>query len=261
GSRLWDVDGNEYIDYHAGFAPYILGHNDDDLTTAVIKAMHSDLSNYGSGPTAEEGELARLFLKAVPHADKVQFFNTGSEATSHAIRVARAWTGKSHLIKMQGGYNGHHNAVASNLMSSREQLGGKRIAGDEYPYIPLTAGIPPEEQALTHAIPFNDLAAVENMARKYPIAALITEPALQNIGGVKPQRAYLKGLRELADRHDFLLIFDEVKTGFRASLGGYQAVAGVTADLSTYGKAVANGFPIAALAGKTAYMDLAATND
>jgi glutamate-1-semialdehyde 2,1-aminomutase len=261
GSRLWDVDGNEYIDYHAGFAPYILGHNDDDLTTAVIKAMQSDFSNYGSGPTVDEGELARLFLKAVPHVDKVQFFNTGSEATSQAIRVARAWTGKSHLIKMQGGYNGHHNAVASNLMSTREQLGGKRMVGDEYPYVPLTAGIPPEEQALTHAIPFNDLAAVEKMATKYPMAALITEPALQNIGVVKPQPGYLKGLRELADRYGFLLIFDEVKTGFRASLGGYQAVVGVTADLSTYGKAVANGFPIAALAGKAAYMDLAASND
>jgi len=113
GSRLWDIDGHEYIDYHAGFAPYILGHGDEDLTAAVIAAMQSDLSNYGSGPTLEEGELARLFLKAVPHADKVQFFNTGSEATSQAIRVARAWTGRSHLIKMQGGYNGHHNAVAT----------------------------------------------------------------------------------------------------------------------------------------------------
>jgi glutamate-1-semialdehyde 2,1-aminomutase len=261
GSHLWDVDGNEYIDYHAGFAPYILGHSDEDQTAAVIKAMQGNLSNYGSGPTAEEGELARLFLKAVPHADKVQFFNTGSEATSQAIRVARAWTGRSHLIKMQGGYNGHHNAVATNLMSSREQLGGKAIHGDEYPRVPITAGIPPEEQALTHAVPFNDLAAVEQMAKKYPIAALITEPVLQNIGVVKPQPGYLKGLRELADRCGFLLILDEVKTGFRASLGGYQALAGVTADLSTYGKAVANGFPLAAMAGKAAYMDLAASNE
>ncbi len=261
GSRLWDVDGNEYIDYHAGFAPYILGHGDDDQTAAVIKAMRRHLSNYGSGPTAEEGELARLFLQAVPHADKVQFFNTGSEATSQAIRVARAWTGRSHLIKMQGGYNGHHNAVATNLMSTREQLGGKAIHGDEYPLVPITAGIPPEEQALTHAIPFNDLAAVEHIAKKYSIAALMTEPVLQNIGVVKPKPGYLKGLRDLADRHGFLLILDEVKTGFRSSLGGYQAIAGVTADLSTYGKAVANGFPLAAMSGKSVYMDLALSND
>jgi glutamate-1-semialdehyde 2,1-aminomutase len=223
--------------------------------------MQSNLSNYGSGPTPEEGELARLFLQAVPHAEKVQFFNTGSEATSHAIRVARAWTDRSHLIKMQGGYNGHHNAVATNLMSSKEQLGGKRVVGDEYPRVPITAGIPPEEAALTHAVPFNDLAAVENVAKKYPIAALITEPVLQNIGIVKPKAGYLEGLRELANRYGFLLIIDEVKTGFRASLGGYQSVSKVTADLSTYGKAFANGFPIAAIAGKAEMLDLAISAD
>lgn len=261
GSRLWDIDGHEYIDYHAGFAPYILGHNDDDQIAAVIETLRNGRSNYGSGPTAEEGQLARLFLQAVPHVEKVQFFNTGSEATAQAIRVARAWTGRTHLIKMQGGYNGHHNAVATNLLSTREQLGGFPVHGDEYPRVPITAGIPPEEQVLTHAVPFNDLAAVERMVEKYPIAALITEPVLQNIGVVKPQPGYLQGLRALADRHGFLLILDEVKTGFRSSLGGYQPIAGVTADLSTYGKAVANGFPLAALAGKAAYMDLAVTPD
>lgn len=261
GSRMWDIDGHEYIDYHAGFAPYILGHGDEDQTTAVIDALRGERSNYGSGPTPDEGELARLFLQAVPHADKVQFFNTGSEATAQAIRVARAWTGRSHLIKMQGGYNGHHNAVATNLMSTREQLGGVAVHGDEYPCVPFTAGIPPEERALTHAVPFNDLAAVEHAAQKYGIAALITEPVLQNIGVVKPQPGYLQGLRDLADRYGFLLILDEVKTGFRASLGGYQPIAGVTADLSTYGKAFANGYPIAALAGRAQYLDLAAIAD
>jgi len=261
GSRLWDVDGNEYIDYHAGFAPYILGHNDDDQTAAVIEALQKNLSNYGSGPTREEGELARQFLRAVPHFDKVQFFNTGSEATAQAIRVARAWTGRSHVLKIQGGYNGHHNVVATNLASTREQLGGKPVHGDEYPRVPITAGIPPEEAALTHAVPFNDLAAVEKIAKQYSIAALITEPVLQNIGVIKPKPGYLEGLRELADRHRFLLVFDEVKTGFRASLGGYQAVAGITADLSSYGKALANGFPIAALAGREKYMDLAISPD
>jgi glutamate-1-semialdehyde 2,1-aminomutase len=261
GSRLWDIDGHEYIDCHAGFAPYILGHGDDDQIAAVTRAMQCQLSNYGSGPTPEEGELARLFLKAVPHAEKVQFFNTGSEATAQAIRVARAWTRRSHIIKMQGGYNGHHNAVAMNLMSTCEQLGGEAIHGDEYPSAPFTAGIPPEEQALTHAVPFNDLDAVERVAKKYGIAALITEPVLQNIGVVKPLPGYLQGLRDLADRHGFLLIFDEVKTGFRANLGGYQAIAGVAADLSTYGKAVANGFPLAAMAGRAIHMDLAASPD
>jgi glutamate-1-semialdehyde 2,1-aminomutase len=261
GSRLWDVDGHEYIDYHAGFAPYILGHGDADQIAAVTAAMAAGASNYGSGPTREEGELARLFLSAVPHAERVQFLNTGSEATAQAIRVARAATGRAHLIKMQGGYNGHHNMVAANLMTPKLALGGRPIAGDEYPLVPITAGIPPQEQALLHAVPFNDLAAVEKIAKKYSVAAVITEPVLQNIGVVKPQAGYLAGLRRLADELGFLLIFDEVKTGFRAALGGYQQVAGVTADLSTYGKAFANGFPISALAGKAAYMDLACCDD
>ncbi len=258
GSRLWDVDGNEYIDYHAGFAPYILGHGDEDQIEAVTRAMAQGLSNYGSGPTAEEGELARLFLKACPNSQKVQFFNTGSEATSQAIRVARAWTGKSGLIKMQGGYNGHHNMVAANLMTPKDQLGGPST-GHAYPVVPITAGIPKEELSLIHPVPFNDLEAVEATVKQHPIAALITEPALQNIGVVKPKPGYLEGLRKLADQYGFLLIFDEVKTGFRAALGGYQEVSGVAADLSTYGKA--NGFPIAALGGKAQYMDLAISDD
>ncbi len=261
GSRLWDIDGHEYIDYHAGFAPYILGHNDEDQIAAVTKSMADGLSNWGSGPTRDEGELAKLFLQAVPHAEKVQFFNTGSEATSQAIRVARAATGRAHIIKMQGGYNGHHNMVAANLMSSKLALGGHPIEADEYPLVPITAGIPLQEQALIHAVPFNDLAAIETVCKKYEIAAIITEPALQNIGVIQPQLGYLNGLRQLADQFGSLLILDEVKTGFRASLGGYQPLAGVTADLSTYGKALANGFPIAAMAGKAQYMDLACCDD
>lgn len=261
GSRMWDVDGNEYIDYHAGFAPYILGHNDPDQTAAVIKALHSGTSNYGSGPTAEEGELARLFLACLPFAEKVQFFNTGSEATAQAIRIARAATGRDHVIRMQGGYNGNQNVVAFNLMTPAADLGGQNAAGGEYPVVPISAGIPKSEQALIHPVPFNDLAAVEAMAKKYAIAALITEPALQNIGVVKPKAGYLEGLRKLADQYGFVLVFDEVKTGFRASLGGLQTIAGVAPDLSTFGKAFANGFPIAALAGKKKFLDLAIDTD
>ena len=261
GSRLWDLDGHEYIDYHAGFAPYILGHGDDEQIAAVSQSMADGLSNWGSGPTRDEGELARLFLQAVPHAEKVQFFNTGSEATSQAIRVARAATHRSHVIKIQGSYNGHHNMVAANLMSSKQSLGGKPIRGDEYPLVPITAGIPPEEQALIHAVPFNDLDAIETVLKRYPIAAIITEPVLQNIGVIRPRPGYLEGLRQLADRFGSLLILDEVKTGFRAALGGYQSLVGAKADLSTYGKALANGFPIAAMAGKAEYMDLACCED
>ncbi len=261
GSRLWDVDGNEYIDYHAGFAPYILGHNDPDQNAAVIRAIQSNRSNYGSGPTQDEGDLARLFLKCLPTAERVQFFNTGSEATAQAIRVARAATGRDHVILMQGGYNGNQNVVAANLMNSIDQLGGSQIVGDEYPSIPLSAGIPAAELGMLHAVEFNDLEAVQTLVKRYDVAALITEPALQNIGIVKPEPGYLEGLRELSDRAGFVLIFDEVKTGFRASLGGHQALSGVTPDLSTFGKAMANGFPIAALAGKRSLMDLAISDD
>ena len=260
GSHMWDVDGNEYIDYHAGFAPYILGHNDPDQADAVMASLKSGTSNYGSGPTADEGELARLFLACLPMAEKVQFFNTGSEATAQAIRIARAFTGRDHVIRMQGGYNGNQNVVAANLMTPAADLGGPH-AGDEYPVVPISAGIPKSERDLLHPIPYNDLVAVEAMAKKYAIAALITEPALQNIGIVKPKAGYLEGLRKLADQYGFVLIFDEVKTGFRASLGGYQGVSGVMPDLSTFGKAFANGYPIAALAGRRQYMDLAIDAD
>jgi glutamate-1-semialdehyde 2,1-aminomutase len=261
GSHMWDVDGNEYIDYHAGFAPYILGHNDPDQIEAVADALRSGRSNYGSGPTEEEGDLARLFLACLPNADKVQFFNTGSEATAQAIRIARAWMGREHVIRMQGGYNGNQNVVAANLMTSAADLGGKQITGDEYPVVPISAGIPVCERQLLHPIPYNDLTAVDAIAKRYPIAALITEPALQNIGVVKPKPGYLEGLRKLADSHGFVLIFDEVKTGFRASVGGYQQLSGVAPDLSTFGKAFANGFPIAALAGKSRFLDMAIDRD
>jgi glutamate-1-semialdehyde 2,1-aminomutase len=261
GSHLWDADGNEYIDFHAGFAPYILGHNDPDQNAAVIRAIESERSNYGSGPTEDEGELARLFLRCVPTADKVQFFNSGSEATAQAIRVARAWTGRDHVILMQGGYNGNQNVVAANLMNTVEQLGGKQVIGDEYPLLPITAGIPTQERQLLHAIEFNDLEAVRTLISRYDVAALITEPALQNVGVVKPGPGYLDGLRKLADEAGFVLIFDEVKTGFRVNIGGYQGLCGVTPDLSTFGKAMANGYPMAALAGKQPLMDLAISPD
>jgi glutamate-1-semialdehyde 2,1-aminomutase len=261
GAYLWDADGKKYIDYHAGFAPYILGHNDPDQNEAVVRALSSGLSNYGSGPTAEEGELAELFLQCVPTAERVQFLNSGSEATAQAIRVARAATGRDGVIVMQGGYNGNQNVVATNLMDSTEKLGGQPAGNGEYPLCPITAGIPASELSLLHAVEFNNLEAVENLARTKRIAALITEPVLQNIGIVKPLPGYLDGLRKLADEYGFVLIFDEVKTGFRAALGGYQSICGVTPDLSTFGKALANGFPIAALAGKADLLNLTVSDD
>jgi len=155
---------------------------------------------------------------------------------------------------MQGGYNGWHNDVACNLMTPLAEL-GPRVSPGEYPYVPLGAGIPEGHSRLIHIINFNDLESVRYVCERYRIAALITEPILQNIGIVHPQPGYLQGLRKLADEYGFVLIFDEVKTGFRHALGGYSEIAGVAPDLVVYGKAIANGYPLAVLGGKKVLMD------
>ncbi len=252
---MWDADGNRYLDYHAAFGPYVLGHNDPYVNEAVLRVLQDKASLFGSGTTELEGKLAQLICDSVPFVEAVQLLNTGSEATYQAIRLARAATGRKHILKPQGGYHGWHNDVAFNLMTPLSQLGDRRVA-DEYPRIPISAGIPEEHQSLVHAINFNDLASVEAMCERYPVAALIVEPILQNIGVVHPREGYLQGLRALADKHGFVLIFDEVKTGFRHALGGYSTLSGVRPDLVVYGKAIANGFPISALAGKRSLMNL-----
>ena len=254
GAYIWDADGNRYIDYHAAFAPHFLGHNHPYVTDAVISVLQRWASLYGSGTTELEGQLAELICQHVPAAESVQFLNSGSEATYQAIRLARAITGRDHIIVMQGGYNGWHDDVSCNLMTPLD-LVGQRVSPGEYPYIPISAGIPREHQKLVHPINFNDLESVDYVCQKYPVAALITEPILQNIGIVKPEAGYLQGLRHLADGRGFILILDEVKTGFRHGLGGYAKIAGVTPDLVVFGKAMANGYPIAALGGKKEFME------
>jgi glutamate-1-semialdehyde 2,1-aminomutase len=254
GAHVWDADGNRYIDYHAAFAPHFLGHNDPYVTDSIIRVLGEGASLYGSGTTALEGRLAELICRHVPGVESVQFLNSGSEATYQAIRLARAVTGRDHIVVMQGGYNGWHNDVSCNLMTPLDVL-GPRVSPGEYAYVPLSAGIPLEHQRLVHAVNFNDLDSVEYVCRKYHIAALITEPILQNIGVVKPEPGYLQGLRRLADQYGFVLVFDEVKTGFRHGLGGYAKIAGVKPDLAVFGKALANGYPIAALGGKKDLMD------
>lgn len=255
GALLWDVDGRQYIDYHAAFGPYILGHNDQEVNEAVIDCLHNGASLFGSGTNVLEGDLAELVCSCIPCVESIQLVNTGSEATYQAIRLARAYTGKSHIIKPQGGYHGWHNDVALNLMSQPSTIGPSRSPG-EYPKDPISAGIPAEHLSLVHIINYNDLASVEWMCEHYPVAAMILEPLLQNIGVVKPLPGYLEGLRTLADRYGFVLIFDEVKTGFRHALGGYATLSGVDPDLVLYGKAVANGFPLAIVGGKRKLMDM-----
>jgi glutamate-1-semialdehyde 2,1-aminomutase len=254
GSRVWDVDGNQYIDYQAGFAASFLGHNDPDVNAAVQDSITRGHVLMGAGANEMEGEFAELFCRCVPTVDKLQLTNTGSEATFHAIRIARAATGRDHVIIMQGGYNGWHNDVAGNVISDLKTVGG-RVSPGEYPFDSLSAGIPEVHKSLVHIVNFNDLDSIVAMLQKYPVACLLLEPILQNIGVVKPTAGYLQGLRRLCDEYGCLLIFDEVKTGFRHALGGYQSMCGVVPDLSTFGKAVANGYPMGVVAGKSVYMD------
>jgi glutamate-1-semialdehyde 2,1-aminomutase len=254
GAYLWDADGNRYIDYHAAFAPHFLGHNDPHVTQAVIRVLQQGASLYGSGTTLLEGQLAEMICKHVPSVESVQFLNSGSEATYQAIRLSRAVTGRDHIIVIQGGYNGWHNDVSCNLMTPLEDL-GPRVSPGEYAYKPISAGVPVDHQKLVHIVNFNDLESVRYVCKKYPIAALLTEPILQNIGVVKPEPSYLSGLRALADEFGFLLIFDEVKTGFRHAIGGYASIANVMPDLAVFGKAVANGYPMAVIGGKRQLMD------
>jgi len=260
GAHIWDEEGNRYVDYHAAFAAHFLGHNDASVNQAIERTLSEAQSLFGSGTTVQEGLLAELICQHVPFVDSVQFLNTGSEATYQAIRVARAATGRSHVIVMQGGYNGWHNDVACNLMTPLVQV-GPRVSPGEYPFVPISAGIPEEHSRLVHVVNFNDLESVAWVCERYPIAALLTEPILQNIGIVQPRAGYLAGLRKLADQYGFVLIFDEVKTGFRHALGGYAALAGVAPDLAVYGKALANGHPISALGGREELMNLFVSPD
>lgn len=254
---VWDADGNRYIDYHAAFAAVILGHNDRCVNEAVEGMMRRGLSLCGSGTNSLEGRLAELMCTHIPACEMVQILNTGTEATMAAIRLARGATGRDHVIVMQGGFNGSHNDVACNVLTPLEII-GPRVSPGEYKYVPLGSGVPMAHRKLVHAVNFNDLESVRYVCERYPIAALITEPILQNIGIVKPQPGYLQGLQDLSQKYGFILIFDEVKTGFRYSVGGYSEISGVRPDLVVFAKALANGYPISALAGRRDLMELIA---
>jgi len=246
GAYIQDADGNRYIDYQAAFGPFVLGHNHPYVNEKVVEALHrTDL--FGTGTTDLETTLSRKICEHVPSADQVLLCNSGSEATYHAIRLSRAVTGRSKLIKFQGCYHGWHDYVARNMLSAWDMI-GKRDPG--------SAGMLEEAIDATLVCTFNDLDDVERTMQQHrgEVAALIVEPVPHNIGCIMPRPGFLEGLRQLCSTHGIVLIFDEVITGFRHALGGYQQIAGVTPDLTTMGKAMANGFPIAAIAGKREYM-------
>jgi glutamate-1-semialdehyde 2,1-aminomutase len=251
GSTFTDGDGRTYTDYHAAFGPPLLGHNDPDVDAAAAAAGRS-VGLMGIGVTQVEVELAERLVAAVPSLEKVLLTCTGSEATFHALRLARTATGRRHVIKFQGCYHGWHDSVAMNVISPAERVGTKD---------PLSGGMLPEVVAATIVCPFNDADAVERALDEHDgdVAAIIVEPIPHNIGAVLPQPGFLERLRELATKHGTVLVFDEVITGFRHGLGGYQAIAGVTPDLTTLGKAMANGWPVSALGGKAELMDLFST--
>ncbi|MBI3694773.1 MAG: aspartate aminotransferase family protein [Acidobacteria bacterium] len=247
GSMLYDADGKAYIDFHAAFGPILLGHSHPAVNRKVIEAVES-LDLVGVGTTDLEIRLAAKLCRCIPSAEKVLFCNSGSEATYNAVRLARAVTGKKKLIKFQGCYHGWHDYLCMNIISPAEKIGR---------YDPGSTGMLAEAIENTIVLTFNRIDEVEATLRREgdQVAAIILEPIPHNIGCVLPRPEFLPGLRELATQHGVILIFDEVITGFRHGLGGYQGYCGVTPDLTTVAKAMANGYPCATLCGKRELMD------
>jgi glutamate-1-semialdehyde 2,1-aminomutase len=247
GAWFTDVDGNRYLDYHAAFGPLVLGHNHPDVNAAV-RDVTSKIDLMGVGVTELEVLLAEKLCQHVPSAERALLTNSGSEATYAALRLARAVTGRQGIIKFQGTYHGWHDAVLMNVISPAEKIGQRDL---------LSLGMLRETVEQTTVLPFNDSDSVREVLQERgdEIAAVFVEIIPHNIGCVLPRAEFLETLRAETAKHGSLLIFDEVVTGFRHDLGGYQRIAGVTPDLTTFAKAIANGYPIAALVGKREYMD------
>ncbi|MBL8291615.1 MAG: aspartate aminotransferase family protein [Bryobacterales bacterium] len=247
GAYFEDASGQRYLDFHCAFGPIVLGHCYPTVNRRVKEAIDS-IDLLGAGITPLEIQLAEKIAQHVPCAERVLLCNSGTEATYHAIRLSRAVTGRRKLVKFQGCYHGAHDAVLMNIITPLEKLGQKDVA---------TAGATAQLIDDTLICDFNSLDSVEAAIKAHPgdVAAIILEPIPHNVGCLMPQPGFLQGLREIADANGIVLIFDEVITGFRHSLGGYQKIAGVTPDLTTMAKAMANGFPIAAVAGRSHLMD------
>ena len=260
GAYIWDHTNKKYIDYHAAFAPYLLGHGDPDVDAAVMEAIKRGDSLIGAGMTPWELQIAELLVESVPYLDQVQLTSSGTEAVASALRIARSFTERDHILFIQGGYNGWMDSVAFNLMDPSYSLSNHK-PGTEHELRPISAGMGSNAGEYSHAVEFNDIEAVEKVLRENSVAAVVLEPVLQNIGIVKPQPGYLQSVRDLCDRFGTVLIFDEVKTGFRHALGGYQSICGVSPDLSVFGKAVANGYPMGVVGGRSKFMSYVAHPD
>jgi glutamate-1-semialdehyde 2,1-aminomutase len=251
GSRIWDADGNEYVDYVLGRGPLLLGHSPGPVIEAVKAQLDRGLMYAGQHEL--EIEVAETISRLVPCAERVRFSNSGSEAVHMALRLARAATGRVKHVRFEGHYHGWFDSVFYSYAPRLEDAGPREAPRP----VPVSKGQPPSDAENVIVLPWNDLGLVEKVLaeRGREIAALITEPVMCNTGGILPRPGFLEGLRALCTRHGVVLIFDEVITGFRLSPGGAQKRFGVTPDLATFAKAVAGGFCVSVLAGKAALMD------
>ena len=247
GSHIWDADENEYIDYIGSWGPLILGHAEPNVLDAILGAACNGTSFGASTPS--EADLAELVLEAFPQMQKVRFVSSGTEATMSAIRLARAYTKRKYIVKFEGCYHGHADALLVKAGSGVATLG-----------IPGSAGVPEEFTQFTLALPFNNLSVVEHAFQKFKhqIACVIVEPVVGNMGCVPAADDYLVGLRMLTERERSVLIFDEVMTGFRVAYGGAQELYNIRPDLTTIGKIIGGGLPVGAYGGPKEIMDLVA---
>lgn len=249
GCRIWDTDGNELIDFVGTWGPAICGHAPDCVVEAVREA-----AGYGTSfgiPNPYEVEMAEAVVRMVPSVEKVRMVNSGTEATMSCIRLARGFTGRDLIVKFEGCYHGHVDSLLVKAGS------GALTHGQ-----PDSAGIPAALAALTLTLPFNDAEGIERIFREHGdrIAAVIVEPLPANAGLIPPLPGFLRLLRDLTSKHDSLLIFDEVMTGFRLAAGGYQELIGITPDLCAMGKVIGGGLPVGAFGGRADIMDFLSPN-
>jgi len=262
GARIFDSDGNEYIDYDLSYGPTILGHRNQHLTEAIVKQAR----DFYCGPTNElAAEAARKICTHVPSAEKVRFTCSGSEANLYAAAVARGYTGRDKIVRFAGHYHGMGAGLVGGIVTDPDNpiITEGEEAGDIFSKMTHTAGRESDVYRNCYMIEWNDLPALEILFKKYgeDIAAVFMEPVMTNWYGCMPEPGYLEGVRELCTRYGVVLIFDEVLTGFRMGLGGAQGYFGVTPDLTTLAKAIGGGYPVSAFCGKDEIMDVVTRGD